>query len=71
MPQTIEALEEEKERLITTLNSPAFYVHANRDAVEINKSSNRLKALEEELNEAYARWDELENLATKFSGKPG
>ena len=71
LPQTIEALEEEKERLITTLNSPAFYVHANRDVVEINKSSNRLKALEEELNEAYARWDELENLAAKFIGKPG
>ncbi|MCK9196615.1 MAG: ATP-binding cassette domain-containing protein, partial [Syntrophales bacterium] len=71
LPQTIEAMEQEKERLITTLNSPAFYVNANRDAVEINKFSNRLKALEEELNEAYARWDELENLAAKFSGKTG
>ncbi|MFA6413327.1 MAG: hypothetical protein WCW53_11575, partial [Syntrophales bacterium] len=71
LPQTIEALEEEKERLITTLNSPAFYVNANRDAAEINKSSDRLEALEEELDEAYARWDELENLAAKFSGKTG
>ena len=71
LPQTIEALEEEKERLITTLNSPAFYVNANRDGVEISKSSNRLEALEAELNEAYARWDELENLAAKFGGKTG
>jgi ABC transport system ATP-binding/permease protein len=71
LPQTIEALEEEKKRLITTLNSPAFYVNANRDAAEINKSSDRLGALEEELNEAYARWDELENLAAKFNGKTG
>jgi hypothetical protein len=39
--------------------------------VEINKSSDRLEALEAELNEAYARWDELENLAAKFSGKTG
>ncbi len=71
LPQTIEALEEEKESLITTLNSPAFYVNANRDAAEINKSSDRLEALEEELDEAYARWDELENLAAKFSDKTG
>jgi ATP-binding cassette subfamily F protein uup len=71
LPQTIEVLEEEKQRLITTLNSPAFYVNANRDAVEINKSTDRLEALEAELDEAYARWDELENLAAKFSGKTG
>ena len=71
LPQTIEALEEEKERLITTLNSPSFYVNANRDAVEITKSSDRLEALEEELDEAYARWDEMENLAAKFSYKTG
>ena len=69
MPQKIEALEEEKQRLMETLNSPAFYV--GRDAVEINKANDRLEALEEELDEAYGRWDELENLAAKFSGEPG
>jgi hypothetical protein len=31
----------------------------------------RLKALEEELDGAYGRWDELESLAAKFSGEPG
>jgi ATP-binding cassette subfamily F protein uup len=69
LPQKIEALEEEKWRLMETLNSPAFYV--GRDAVEINKAYDRLKVLEEELDEAYGRWNELENQAAKFSGGPG
>ena len=69
LPQKLEALEEEKERLMTTLNSPAFY--EPRDAVQINKASDRLEALEKELNEAYSRWDELEKLAAKFGGEPG
>ena len=69
LPLQIEALEQEKERLLETLNSPAFYV--NRDADEIKRASDRLKALEEELDGAYGRWDELESLAAKFSGEPG
>jgi ATP-binding cassette subfamily F protein uup len=69
LPLLIEALEQEKERLLETLNSPAFY--ASRDAVEIKTASDRLKALEEELDGAYGRWDELESLAAKFSGEPG
>jgi ATP-binding cassette subfamily F protein uup len=68
LPLKIEALEQEKERLLETLNSPAFY--AGRDADEINKASDRLKALEEELDGAYGRWDDLESLAAKFSGEP-
>ena len=69
LPLQIEALEQEKERLLETLNSPAFYT--SRDAVEIKTASDRLKALEEELDGAYGRWDELESLAAKFSGEPG
>ena len=69
LPQKLEALEEEKERLITTLNSPAFY--EPRDAVQINKASDRLAAVEKELDEAYRRWDELEKLTAKFGGEPG
>lgn len=68
LPQKIEELEEEKQCLMETVNSPAFYV--GRDAVEINKAYNRLKLLEEELDEAYCRWNDLENEAAKFSGKP-
>jgi ABC transport system ATP-binding/permease protein len=64
LPQQIQALEEEKERLTTTLNSPALY--ERRDAVEINKASDRLGAVERELDEAYRRWDELESLAANL-----
>jgi ABC transport system ATP-binding/permease protein len=69
LPLQIEALEQEKERLLETLNSPAFY--ASRDAVEIKTAHDRLNALEEELDGAYGRWDELESLAAKFNGEPG
>jgi len=64
LPQKLEDLEEEKERLMTTLNSPVFY--ERRDAVEINKTSDRLGVLEKELDEAYRRWDELEKLTAKL-----
>jgi len=67
LPQTIESLEEEKQRLITTLNSPEFY--AGHDLAKIHEANNRLEALEKELDEAYYRWDELENMAAQFSGK--
>jgi len=65
LPLIIEALEQEKELLLETLNSPAFYT--SRDAGEINKANDRLKALEEELDGAYGRWDELESLAAKLN----
>jgi ABC transport system ATP-binding/permease protein len=65
LPQTIEALEEEKERLMATLNSPALY--ASRDLVRIESVNDRLHALEKELDNAYHRWDELEEMAKKFS----
>jgi ATP-binding cassette subfamily F protein uup len=64
LPQTIEALEEEKKRLTETLNSPEFY--AVHDPAKINKANNRLETLEKELDEAYHRWDELENMAAQF-----
>jgi len=69
LPLKIEALEAEKERLLDTLNSPAFYV--NRNASEIHGISERPKALEEELDGAYGRWDELESLAARLGGEPG
>jgi ATP-binding cassette subfamily F protein uup len=69
LPQTIEALEEEKQRLTETLNSPQFY--ASRDLAKIKAASDRLEALEKELDVAYHRWDELETLAAKLIGEPG
>jgi len=67
-PQYLEALEEEKRHLMTTLNSPEFY--AIHDSAKIKGANNRREALEKELDEAYRRWDELENMVAKFSGQP-
>jgi len=67
LPQTIEALEEEKQRLVETLNSPEFY--AGHDLAKINGANNRLAALEKELDEAYHRWDELENMVARFNAQ--
>jgi ABC transport system ATP-binding/permease protein len=69
LPLKIETLEGERQRLLETLNSPEFYV--SRDMVEINRASERLTALEGELEGAYGRWDELESLAVKFNGEAG
>ncbi|MGD0486203.1 MAG: ATP-binding cassette domain-containing protein [Syntrophorhabdales bacterium] len=66
LPQTIEAMEGEKRRLTATLNSPEFY--ASYDATRLKAANDRLEALEKGLDEAYHRWDELENLVAKFSG---
>ena len=67
LPQTIEAMEEEKRRLTATINSPEFY--ASYDPDKLKTANDRLQALEKELGEAYRRWDELENLALKFSSE--
>ncbi|MCX5808486.1 MAG: ATP-binding cassette domain-containing protein [Proteobacteria bacterium] len=69
LPQIIEALEAEKQCLMATLNSTEFY--ASYDAAKLRTANDRLEALEKELDEAYHRWDELENLVAKFSGAPG
>ena len=66
LPRTIEAMEEEKGRLTTTLNSPEFY--ASYDAAKLRAANDRLGVLEKGLDEAYHRWDELETLAAKLGG---
>jgi ABC transport system ATP-binding/permease protein len=63
LPGAIEVLEEEKRRLLETLNSPQFY--ASRDPAKIKAATDRLESLEKELDLAYLRWDELEGLAAK------
>lgn len=65
LPQKIELLEAEKRELAVTLNSQAFY--AKNDAAKIRTVSNRLALLDTELDCAYQRWNELEDLAAKFS----
>ncbi len=67
MPQAIESLEDEKHRLVATLNSPEFY--EGHDLAKIREANNRLETLEKELDEAYHRWDELESMAAKFDAQ--
>jgi ATP-binding cassette subfamily F protein uup len=61
LPGRIEALEAEKQRLYTMMASPTF--HASRRD-EVAQAKQRLTGLEAELQTAYARWVELESLAT-------
>ena len=65
LPLSIEGLEEEKNLLLATLNDPAFQV--GTDAKAIHAMNDKLEALEKELEEAYRRWDELEELAAKYT----
>ncbi len=63
----IEIMEEEKRHLLATINSPEFYVGYDPD--KLRKANDRLGVLEKELDAAYRRWDELENLAVQFSSE--
>ena len=49
--------------VLSLLAAPALY--AGRNAGEIHRVNDRLKALDEELDGAYGRWDELESLAAQ------
>ena len=61
LPGKIEILEAEKQQLITRINSPEFYAQSNTaQVIEVNK---RLETLASELDLAYLRWHELEELA--------
>ena len=64
LPQKIEHLEEEKQQLVATLNSPAFY--SKNDAAKIRMASDRLAHLDKELDCTYQRWNELEDLAAQL-----
>jgi ATP-binding cassette subfamily F protein uup len=66
LPSLIETLEEEQKQLMQTLNSPDFY--AGRDLSMIQATNERWQALEKELDAAYHRWDELEQLQAELSG---
>ena len=73
LPHRIETLEAEQHRLTGLMADPAFY---QQDSAEITRSANRLKELEEELRQAYPRWEELEevrraeNREERAVGKP-
>jgi ATP-binding cassette subfamily F protein uup len=59
LPERIGALEGEQEKMHSTLADPDFY---RTGGAEVTKLNSRLAELDEELAEAYRRWEELEGL---------
>jgi len=60
LPQKIEALETEQSELHQKLSDPAFYQRGEGNL--ISDTQERLKRLDAELEEAYLRWQELDQL---------
>jgi len=60
LPARIEALEHEQHQLGATMASPAFYQQENS---EITRVVNRLRDIDEQLAQAYQRWQDLEQAA--------
>ena len=65
LPLKIEKMEKEKTELMELLNSADLY-KTNNPARVLDVNS-RLAALDADLEIAYSRWDELEEMAAKFS----
>ena len=59
LPQRIEQLEEEQNKLYQTVSDPLFYKKGNDEATIVRA---RLSALDSELCTAYERWEALEAL---------
>jgi ATP-binding cassette subfamily F protein uup len=59
LPQRIELLEAEIHGQSALMADPAFY---QQDSAEITRAVDRLKELQDELSQAYARWEELEGM---------
>ncbi len=57
IPAKIEALESEQGKLNESLSDPVFYQNNN---AEVSQAVKRLKIIEGELQQIYARWEELE-----------
>ena len=57
LPSKIKALEAEQAQLNASLSDPAFYQSNN---AEVSQVIDRLRVIEEELQQAYLRWEELE-----------
>jgi len=59
LPLRIESLEQEQKGLYETMADPAFYREAGE---RISRARARIEELGKELEEAYARWEELESV---------
>ena len=58
LPERIEVFEAEQERLQAEVSHPEFY---KEPAENIRKTLARLEDLQQEIANAYARWDELDS----------
>jgi ATP-binding cassette subfamily F protein uup len=59
LPGRIEALETRQQELFQVMSDPAFY---RQDAERITAVKQELENLEQELESAFARWENLESL---------
>ncbi len=59
LPERIEALETEQEQLYAQMSDPEFY---RRDGDVAAQVKARLDAIAQELEDAYTRWEALEEL---------
>lgn len=59
LPQRIEKLESDVYALTEEMSTPAFY---QQDSAEIARVVNQLKEMQDELAQAYHRWEDLEKL---------
>jgi ATP-binding cassette subfamily F protein uup len=59
LPQRIETLETEIHTRTALMATPSFY---QQDSAEITRAVDKLKELQDELAQAYTRWEELEGL---------
>jgi len=60
LPEKLEVLEQQRDDLQAEMAGPEFY---KQDKAEITAALDRLTAMEAELVEVYARWEQLEEIA--------
>lgn len=65
LPDRIESLEESIAKVHATMSDPDFY---QKDKETIAKEATRLKELEQDLEQAYLRWESLEEITNQSSG---
>jgi ATP-binding cassette subfamily F protein uup len=65
LPQTIEALETEREELFMAMGDPGLY---KKDKSELAIRKERLETVKKLLVDSYARWEELEKLKNAGEG---
>lgn len=59
LPQKIEALEAEQKKLYAAMSDPLFF---KKDKREITRTRTRLAEVEQDIQAAYQRWEELEGI---------